>query len=138
MSGQSPTKKARESVEDKEMPGVTEGTQPEFEIDMPPTKKARGSVEDKDLLLEFEKDVDDEFEMKREQARQERMEEMMKLEDNEKIEEKIEEIEPSQPLKKQRVNPSAESAVDVEKVLRKVHMASYCSQDNMSVMMTGP
>ena len=162
MSGQSPTKEARESVEEKEMPWVTEGTQPEFEMDMPPTKKASRSVEDKDLLPEFETDVDEEFEMKREQARLDKFEEMFKhrqgrldkLEeipvalamhesvDNEKIEEKTEEIEPSQPPKKQKVNPTVgvetQSAIDLEKVLKKVQMASYGSQDNISVMMTGP
>ena len=90
MSGHPQTKRACESVEDNEM--LQDGTQPEFEMDAPPKKKARGSVEDKNLPLEFEKDLDDEYEMKREQARLEKMEEMLKLEDNEKIEEKTEEL----------------------------------------------
>ena len=141
MSGQPPTKKARGSVEDNEMLQVTDGTQPEFEMDVPPTKKARGSVEDKNLPLEFEKDVDDEFEMKREQARLDKMEEIFKLEDNEKIKEKTEEIEPSQPAKKkvnQTVGVETQSAIELEKVLKKVNKASVGSLDNMSVMMTGP
>ena len=94
MSGQPQTKRACESVEDNEM--LQDGTQPEFEMGAPPKKKRCGSVEDKNLPLEFEKDLDDEYEMKREQARLETMEDMLKLEDNEKIEEKTEELEPSQ------------------------------------------
>ena len=149
MSGQSPTKKARESVEDKEMPWVTEGTQPEFEMDMPPTKKASGSVEDKDVFEQFEKDEDEEYEMNREKGRMDSMAEFFKMGeprldkleeiseslamhesvDKEKIEEKTEEIEPSQLLKKQKVNPTVgvetQSAVDLEKVLKKVEMSSY-------------
>ena len=120
---------------------LQDGTQPEFEMGAPPKKKGCGSVEDKNLPLEFEKDLDDEYEMKREQARLERMEEIMKLEDNEKIEEKTEEIEPSQPAKKkvnQTVGVETQSAIDLEKLLKKVHMSSRGSQDNMSVMMTGP
>ena len=119
---------------------VTDGTQPEFEMYVPPTKKARGSVEDKDLLPEFEKDVDEEFEMKREQARLDKFEEMFKLEDNEKIAEKIEELELSQPAKKkvnQTVGVETQSAIELEKVLKKVNNSSSGSLD-MSIMMTGP
>ena len=124
MSGQSPTKKARGSVEDKEMLPVTEGTQPEFE-----------------------KDVDEEFEMKRKQARLDKFEEisfalaMQESVDNEKIEEKTEEMEPSQPATKKEVNQTVgvemQSAIDLKNVLKKVWQSSYGSQDNMSVMMTG-
>ncbi len=125
MSGESPTKKARVSVEDKEKLPVTEGTQPEFE-----------------------KDVDDEFEMKREQARLDRFEEisfelaMQASLDNEKIEEKTEEMEPSQPATKKKVNQTVgvemQSAIDIKNVLKKVQMSSNGSQDNLSVLMTGP
>ena len=125
MSGESPTKKARVSVEDKEMLPVTEGTQPEFE-----------------------KDVDEEFEMKRKQARLDKFEEisfelaMQESVDNEKIEEKTEEMEPSQPATKKKVNQTVgvemQSAIDIKNVLKKVQMSSYGSQDNMSVVMTGP
>ena len=72
MSGHPQTKRACESVEDSEM--LQDGTQPEFEMGAPPKKKRCGSVEDKNLPLEFEKDLDDEYEMKREQARLETME----------------------------------------------------------------
>ena len=126
MSGESPTKKARVSVEDKEKLPVTEGTQPEFEMDW----------------------VDDEFEMKREQARLDRFEEisfelaMQASLDNEKIEEKIEEMEPSQPATKKKVNQTVgvemQGAIDIKNVLKKVQMSSNGSQDNLSVMMTGP
>ena len=120
---------------------LQDGTQPEFEMGASPQKKSRGAVEDKTLPLEFELDKDDEYELKREQVRLEAMEDMLKLKDNEKIEEKIEELEPSQPAKKkvnQTVGVETQSAIDLEKVLKKVHMSSRGSQDNMSVMMTGP
>ena len=139
MSGHPQTKRACESVEDSET--LQDGTQPEFEMGEPPKKKPCGSVEDKNLPVEFEQDLNDEYEMKREQVRLEKMEEMLKLEDNEKIEEKTEELEPSQPAKKkvnQTVGVETQSAIDLEKVLKKVQMSSYGSQDNMSVMMTGP
>ena len=82
--------------------------------------------------------------------------------DNEKIEEKTKEIEPAQPatalffsakgiltreedvergVKKQRkltVGVEPETTVELEKVLKKVWQSSHGSQDNMSVMMTGP
>jgi hypothetical protein len=124
MSGESPTKKARVSVEDKDMFPVTEGTQ-----------------------LDFEKDVDEEYEWKArlETARLEAIEDKLKIEkkaeDNEKIEETIEESEPSQPAKKkgiQTVGVESQSAMELEKVLKKVKKASEGSQDNMSAMMTGP
>ena len=123
MSGESPTKKARVSVEDKEMFPVTEGS------------------------LNFEKDVDEEYEWKarQETARLEAIEDKLKIEkkaeDNEKIEETIEESEPSQPAKKkgiQTVGVESQSAMELEKVLKKVKKASEGSQDNMSAMMTGP
>jgi hypothetical protein len=123
MSGESPTKKARVSVEDKEMFPVTEGP------------------------LNFEKDVDEEYEWKarQETARLEAIEDKLKIEkkaeDNEKIEETIEESEPSQPAKKkgiQTVGVESQSAMELEKVLKKVKKASEGSQDNMSAMMTGP
>ena len=139
MSGHPQTKRACELVEDNEM--LQDGTQPEFEMGAPPKKKRSGSVEDKNLPLESEKDLDDEYEMKREQARLETMENMFKLEDNEKIEEKIEELEPSQPAKKkvnQTVGVETQSAIELEKVLKKVTKASVGSLDNMLVMMTGP
>ena len=118
---------------------LQDGTQPEFEMGAPPKKKPCGAVEDKTLPLEFELDEDDEYELKREQARLEAMEDMFKLKDNEKIEEKIEELEPPQPAKK-KVNQTVEtqSANELEKVLKKVNKASVGSLDNMSVMMTGP
>jgi hypothetical protein len=124
MSGESPTKKARVSVEDKDMFPVTEGTQ-----------------------LDFEKDVDEEYEFKArlETARLEAIADKLKIEkkadDNEKIEETIEESEPSQPAKKkgiQTVGVESQSAMELEKVLKKVKKASEGSQDNMSAMMTGP
>jgi hypothetical protein len=124
MSGESPTKKARVSVEDKDMFPVTEGTQ-----------------------LDFEKDVDEEYEWKarQETARLEAIEDKLKIEkkaeDNEKIEETIEESEPSQPAKKkgiQTVGVESQSAMELEKVLKKVNKASVGSLDNISVMMTGP
>ena len=123
MSGESPTKKARVSVEDKEMFLVTEGP------------------------LNFEKDVDEEYEWKarQETARLEAIADKLKnekkAEDNEKIEETIEESEPSQPAKKkgiQTVGVESQSAMELEKVLKKVKKASEGSQDNMSAMMTGP
>ena len=139
MSGHPQTKRACESVEDSEM--LQDGTQPEFEMGAPPKKKPCGAVEDKTLPLEFELDEDDEYELKREQVRLEAMEDMLKLKDNEKIEEKIEESEPSQPAKKkvnQTVGVETQSAIELEKVLKKVNKASVGSLDNMSVMMTGP
>jgi hypothetical protein len=139
MSGHPQTKRACESVEDSEM--LQDGTQPEFEMGAPPKKKPCGAVEDKTLPLEFELDEDDEYELKREQARLEAMEDMLKLKDNEKIEETIEESEPSQPAKKkviQTVGVETQSTMELEKVLKKVKKASDGSLDNMSVMMTGP
>ena len=121
MSGHPQTKRACESVEDSEM--LQDGTQPEFEMGAPPKKEPRGAVEDKTLPLEFELDEDDEYELKREQARLEAMEDLLKLKDNEKIEEKIEESEPSQPAKKkvnQTVGVETQSAIELEKVLKKV------------------
>ena len=124
MSGESPTKKARVSVEDKDMFPVTEGTQ-----------------------LDFEKDVDEEFEFKArlETARLEAIADKLKIEkkadDNEKIEETIQESEPSQPAKKkgiETVGVESQSATVLENVLKKVKKASEGSQDNMSAMMTGP
>jgi hypothetical protein len=138
MSGHPQTKRACESVEDSEM--LQDGTQPEFEMGAPPKKKPRGAVEDKTLPLEFELDKDDEYELKREQVRLEAMEDMLKLKDNEKIEEKIEESEPSQPAKKkvnQTVGVETQSAIELEKVLKKVNNSSSGSLD-MSIMMTGP
>ena len=119
---------------------LQDGTQPEFEMGAPPKKKPCGAVEDKTLPLEFELDEDDEYELKREQARLEAMEDMLKLKDNEKIEEKIEESEPSQPAKKkvnQTVGVETQSAIELEKVLKKVNNSSSGSLD-MSIMMTGP
>ena len=119
---------------------LQDGTQPEFEMGAPPKKKPCGAVEDKTLPLEFELDKDDEYELKREQVRLEAMEDMFKLKDNEKIEEKIEESEPSQPAKKkvnQTVGVETQSAIELEKVLKKVNNSSSGSLD-MSIMMTGP
>ena len=169
---------------------LQDGTQPEFEMGAPPKKKPCGAVEDKTLPLEFELDEDDEYELKREQARLEAMEDMLKIEesepsqpatkkkrcgafehdldeeyelkarletarleaiadklkiakkaeDNEKVEEKIEESQPSQPAKKkdnQTVGVETQSAIELEKVLKKVNNSSSGSLD-MSIMMTGP
>ena len=138
MSGHPQTKSACESVEDSEM--LQDGTQPEFDMGASPQKKSRGAFEDKTLPLEFELHKDDEYELKREQVRLEAMEDMFKLKDNEKIEEKIEESEPSQPAKKkvnQTVGVESQSAIELEKVLKKVNNSSSGSLD-MSIMMTGP
>ena len=138
MSGHPQTKRACESVEDSET--LQDGTQPEFELGWPPKKKSCGAVEDKTLPLEFELHKDDEYELKREQVRLEAMEDMLKLKDNEKIEEKIEESQPSQPAKKkdnQTVGVETQSAIELEKVLKKVNNSSSGSLD-MSIMMTGP
>ena len=138
MSGHPQKKRACESVEDSET--LQDGTQPEFELGWPPQKKFCGAVEDKTLPLKFEVDKDDEYELKREQVRLEAMEDMLKLKDNEKIEEKIEESQPSQPAKKkdnQTVGVETQSAIELEKVLKKVNNSSSGSLD-MSIMMTGP
>ncbi len=124
MSGESPTKKARVSVEDKVMFPFTEGTQ-----------------------VDFDMSVDEEFEFKArlETARLESIADKWKIEqkvdDNEKIGETIEESEPSQPAKKkgiETVGVESQSATVLENVLKKVKKASEGSQDNMSAMMTGP
>ena len=130
MSGEPPTKKARVSVEDSEMLPITEGTQDfeEFEL------------EDINIQIAVQ----------------------ASLAKEQKIEEKTKEIEPSQPatnlffsatcilqpeedvergIKKQgnpTVGVEMQSTVDLKNVLKKVWQSSYGSQDNMSVMMTGP
>ena len=93
---------------------LQDGTQPEFEMGAPPKKKPCGAVEDKNLPLEFELDEDDEYELKREQARLEAMEDMLKLKDNEKIEEKIGESEPSQRATKKKRCGAFEHDLDEE------------------------
>ena len=132
MSGEPPTKKARGSVEDDELP-ITEGTQ-----------------DHEDSMAEwFEKYEEDE----RLEAEMFQIAVQASLA-NEKIEEKTKEIEPA-------VNPSwvltwvdvkrdvkrkgnltvgvePETTVELEKVLKQVHKASSGSEDNMSLMMTGP
>ena len=132
MSGEPPTKKARGSVEDDELP-ITEGTQDH----------------DDSMAEWFEKYEEDE----RLEAEMFQIAVQASLA-NEKIEEKTKEIEPA-------VNPSwvptwvdvkrgvkrkgnltvgvePETTVELEKVLKQVHKASSGSQDNMSLMMTGP
>ena len=94
----------------------------------------------------FEHDLDEEYEFKarQEMARLEAIADKLKIEkkaeDNEKVEEKIEESQPSQPAKKDNhtVGVETQSAIELEKVLKKVNKASVGSLDNMSVMMTGP
>ena len=132
MSGEPPTKKARGSVEDDELP-ITEGTQDH----------------DDSMAEWFEKYEEDE----RLEAEMFQIAVQASLA-NEKIEEKTKEIEPA-------VNPSwvltwvdvkrdvkrkgnltvgvaPETTVELEKVLKQVHKASSGSEDNMSLMMTGP
>ena len=140
MSGEPPTKKARGSVEDDELP-ITEGTQDH----------------DESVAEWFEKYEEDE-----------RLEaEMLQIAvqaslAKEKIEEKTKEIEPAQlatalffsakgiltreedvkrGVKRNgnwTVGVEPETTVELEKVLKQVHKASSGSEDNMSLMMTGP
>jgi len=131
MSGEPPTKKARGSVEDDELP-ITEGTQDH----------------DDSMAEWFEKYEEDEgLEA-----------EMLQIAvqaslANEKIEEKTKEIEPAvnpswvitwvdvkHDVKSKRMLRGVEPAttVELEKVLKQVHKASSGSEDNMSLMMTGP
>ena len=131
MSGEPPTKKARGSVEDDELP-ITEGTQDH----------------DDSMAEWFEKYEEDEgLEA-----------EMLQIAvqaslANEKIEEKTKEIEPAvnpswvltwvdvkRDVKSKRMLRGVEPAttVELEKVLKQVHKASSGSEDNMSLMMTGP
>ena len=182
MSGESPTKKARVSVEDKDMFPVTEGTQLDFEKDVDEEfefkarletarleaiadklkieKKADDNEKIEETIEEsepsqpatkkkrcgaFEHDLDEEYEFKArlETARLEAIADKLKIEkkaeDNEKVEEKIEESQPSQPAKKDNhtVGVETQSAIELEKVLKKVNNSSSGSLD-MSIMMTGP
>ena len=140
---------------------LQDGTQPEFEMGASPKKKPCGAVEDKTLPFEMEPsqpatkkkrcgavehDLDEEYEFKArlETARLEAIADKLKIEkkaeDNEKVEEKIEESQPSQPAKKkdnQTVGVETQSAIELEKVLKKVNNSSSGSLD-MSIMMTGP
>ncbi len=131
MSGEPPTKKARGSVEDDELP-ITEGTQDH----------------DESVAEWFEKYEEDE-----------RLEaEMLQIAvqaslAREKIEEKTKEIEPAvnpswiltwvdvkRDVKSKRMLRGVEPAttVELEKVLKHFHKASFGSEDNISLMMTGP
>ena len=131
MSGEPPTKKARGSVEDDELP-ITEGTQDH----------------DDSVAEWFEKYEEDE----RLEAEMFQIAVQASLA-NEKIEEKTKEIElavnPSwvltwvdvkRDVKSKRMLRGVEPAttVELEKVLKQVHNASFGSEDNMSLMMTGP
>ena len=131
MSGEPPTKKARGSVEDDELP-ITEGTQDH----------------DDSMAEWFEKYEEDE----RLEAEMFQIAVQASLA-NEKIEEKTKEIElavnPSwvltwvdvkRDVKSKRMLRGVEPAttVELEKVLKQVHKASSGSEDNMSLMMTGP
>ena len=140
MSGEPPTKKARGSVEDDELP-ITEGTQDH----------------DDSMAEWFEKYEEDE----RLEAEMFQIAVQASLA-NEKIEEKTKEIEPAQlatalffsakgiltreedvkrGVKRKgnlTVGVEPETTVEFEKVLKKVWQSSHGSQDNMSVMMTGP
>ena len=131
MSGEPPTKKARGSVEDDELP-ITEGTQDH----------------DDSMAGWFEKYEEDE----RLEAEMFQIAVQASLA-NEKIEEKTKEIElavnPSwvltwvdvkRDVKSKRMLRGVEPAttVELEKVLKQVHNASFGSEDNMSLMMTGP
>ena len=131
MSGEPPTKKARGSVEDDELP-ITEGTQDH----------------DDSVAEWFEKYEEDE----RLEAEMFQIAVQASLA-NEKIEEKTKEIEPAvnpswvltwvdvkRDVKSKRMLRGVEPAttVELEKVLKQVHNASFGSEDNMSLMMTGP
>ena len=131
MSGEPPTKKARGSVEDDEFP-ITEGTQDH----------------DDSMAEWFEKYEEDE----RLEAEMFQIAVQASLA-NEKIEEKTKEIEPAvnpswvltwvdvkRDVKSKRMLRGVEPAttVELEKVLKQVHKASSGSEDNMSLMMTGP
>ena len=131
MSGEPPTKKARGSVEDDELP-ITEGTQDH----------------DDSMAEWFEKYEEDE----RLEAEMFQIAVQASLA-NEKIEEKTKEIEPAvnpswvltwvdvkRDVKSKRMLRGVEAAttVELEKVLKQVHNASFGSEDNMSLMMTGP
>ena len=131
MSGEPPTKKARGSVEDDELP-ITEGTQDH----------------DDSMAEWFEKYEEDE----RLEAEMFQIAVQASLA-NEKIEEKTKEIEPAvnpswvltwvdvkRDVKNKRMLRGVEPAttVELEKVLKQVHKASSGSEDNMSLMMTGP
>ena len=140
MSGEPPTKKARGSVEDDELP-ITEGTQDH----------------DNSMAEWFEKYEEDE----RLEAEMFQIAVQASLA-NEKIEEKTKEIEPAQlatalffsakgiltreedvqrGVKRNgnwTVGVEPETTVELEKVLKQVHKASSGSEDNMSLMMTGP
>ena len=131
MSGEPPTKKARGSVEDDELP-ITEGTQDH----------------DDSMAEWFEKYEEDE----RLEAEMFQIAVQASLA-NEKIEEKTKEIEPAvnpswvltwvdvkRDVKTKRMLRGVEpaTAVELEKVLKQVHKASSGSEDNMSLMMTGP
>ena len=131
MSGEPPTKKARGSVEDDELP-ITEGTQDH----------------DDSMAEWFEKYEEDE----RLEAEMFQIAVQASLA-NEKIEKKTKEIEPAvnpswvltwvdvkRDVKTKRMLRGVEPAttVELEKVLKQVHKASSGSEDNMSLMMTGP
>ena len=110
----------------------------ESEPSQPATKKKRCGAVEHDLDEEYE------FKARLETARLEAIADKLKIEkkaeDNEKVEEKIEESQPSQPAKKkdnQTVGVETQSAIELEKVLKKVNNSSSGSLD-MSIMMTGP
>ena len=148
MSGEPPTNKARVSVEDSEMLPITEGTQyfeefeewfDNFELHGLQGRRLKVEMEDINIQIAVQASLD-----------------------NEKIEEKTKEIEPSQPATNQlfsatgilmpeedvkrgvkrngnwTVGVEPETTVELEKVLKQVHKASSGSEDNMSLMMTGP
>ena len=135
MSGEPPTKKARGSVEDDEFP-ITEGTQ---DYDDSFAEWFEKYEKDERLNVEME-DINIQIAVQASLA-------------NEKIEEKTKEIEPAvnpswvltwvdvkRDVKSKRMLRGVEPAttVELEKVLKQVHKASSGSEDNMSLMMTGP
>ena len=148
MSGEPPTKKARVSVEDNEMLPITEGTQDFEEFPEWSDNFELHGLQGKRLTDEME-DINMQRALQASLAK-------------EKIEEKTKEIEPAQPatalffsakgiltreedvergVKRKgnlTVGVEPETTVELEKVLKQVHKASSGSEDNMSLMMTGP
>ena len=148
MSGEPPTKKARVSVEDSEMLPITEGTQDFEEFAEWSDNVELHGLQGKRLNVEME-DINMQIALQASLAK-------------EKIEEKTKEIEPAQlatalffsakgiltreedvkrGVKRNgnwTVGVEPETTVELEKVLKQVHKASSGSEDNMSLMMTGP
>ena len=139
MSGEPPTKKARVSVEDNEMLPITEGTQDFEEFGEWSENWELHGLQGKRLNVEME-DINMQIALQASLAK-------------EKIEEKTKEIEPAvnpswvltwvdvkRDVKSKRMLRGVEPAttVELEKVLKQVHKASSGSEDNMSLMMTGP